>query len=265
MIGIQTIRATMLGVQLICLAAAPGAVASGAVAPVKRVHPPAAELIKSYQLAAGVAALRAVHTRSCKGEVERTPSGVTAGAAITPFHGKIELDWKEPGRAREVWDDGKQRTRRISDGEHGWVVGTAEKRRELHVTDRVELSRLAALFQPALVLPLDELAFARVDKVGGREADVLQTKSGELLWLDQETHLPLRLDLFVERVEPSSAGRFYLSQIFFDEWQTVGAMQLPRVMRRVRAEGSTIYRFTEVKQDLELASGLFKIPYFWRK
>jgi hypothetical protein len=101
--------------------------------------------------------------------------------------------------------------------------------------------------------------------VGERAADVLQTKSGELLWLDQETHLPLRLDLFVERAEPTSAGRFYLSQIFFEQWQTVGAMQLPRVMRRVRAEGTTTYRFSEAKQDLELSNGLFKIPYFWRK
>jgi len=275
----------IIGVQIICAGLAIfGAAQAATHAPAPAHTAPAAPrsaaqvkaLVQEYVAAAGIAGLRAVRTRSCQGEVELTPSSLSSGEGISPFHGRVELDWMAPGRAREVWTSGSAKTRRISDGDHGWEVGTAEARRELHQAERVELSRLAELYQPAIVLPLDELAFSRGDKVGERAAWVLQTQSGELLWLDQETHLPLRVDLLVERREPSRAGEFYLSQIFFEDWQpvvssapgasnTAGPILLPRTVRRVLAQATLVYRFDDMKQDLELSTGLFKIPYFWRK
>jgi len=254
---------------LVSGAARAGAPRAAAGAEAKKApRPDARALIEQYKAAAGVAALQKIHTRSCRGEVSREPSGTSAGRPFTPFRGRLELEWKEPGRAREVWIDSATRIRRISDGARGWEVATGVKRREMVVAERVELSRLAALFQPALVLPLDELTYARADKVGDREALVLSAKSGELLWLDRETHLPLRIDLLVEHPEPSRAGTFYLSQVFFEDWASWpagGPIQLPRTLRRVRAEGTITVHLTELKQDLELSSSLFKIPYFWRE
>ena len=247
--------------------AAPAQPIAPAARPLPKSPAQVAELVHQYEQAAGVAALKAIKTRSCQGSVERQPSGLTVGQAVTPFEGKVELDWMAPGKAREVWSNAAARIRRISDGEHGWEVGTGETRRELTQAERVEVSRLGALYQPALVLPLDELAFMRRDKVGERSAIVLQTHGGELLWLDEETHLPLREDLLVEHGEASRRGEFYLSQVFFDSWAPVGtsAVQLPLVIRRVLAQATLTYKLDNVQHDLELSTGLFKIPYFWRK
>ncbi len=258
----------IVGMPIICagllvLAAAQIARAS----PAARAHDPR-QLVQQYLAAAGVEGLRAVHTRSCLGAITLTPSGLSAGKEVEPFQGRVELDWKEPGRAREVRTSATDKLRRITDGEHGWEVGDQEPRRELRVPERVELSRLGALYQPALVLALDELAFSHSDKVGERAAFVLKSPSGELLWLDQETHLPLRLDLLVERTDSEHSGEFYLSQILFEDWQPVAAgsaILLPRTIRRVLAQASLVYKFDEVKEDLELADSLFKIPYFWRR
>ena len=258
----------IVGMPIICagllfMAAAQIARAS----PGARAHDPR-QLVQQYLAAAGVAGLRAAHTRSCLGSIALAPSGLSAGKGVEPFQGRLELDWKEPGRAREVRTSATDKIRRITDGEHGWEVGNKQARRALRVLERVELSRLGALYQPALVLALDELAYSHSDKVGERPAFVLKSPSGELLWLDQETHLPLRLDLWVERADSEHSGEFYLSQILFEDWQPVAAgsaVKLPRTIRRVLAQASLVYQLDEIKQDTELADSLFKIPYFWRR
>lgn len=280
----KLVAVAIIGAQTICAAPALAGQAQ-LVAPTAKPRPSAQELVAQYVQAAGVTTLRSnVPTRSCTGEVERTPSGTTAGDAVAPLKASLELDWKEPGRAREVWTSATSKLKRISDGEHGWEVGTGISRHELHPQERVELSRLAALYQPALVLPLDELKYVRTDKVGERAAYVLTTKLGEaigeLLWLDQETKLPLRVDLLVERPEASRAGEFYLTQAFFEDWQpaplalstaknmapvSLQPIVLPRKIRRVLAQATLIYSFNELKQGQDLSSSLFKIPYFWRK
>ena len=243
----------------------PAAAAKEPAAPEQARRPAPAsarDWVVKYLDAIGNDAYRGVTSRSIAGTVERLPAA--PGSVSRTW--KLELFWKAPAKAREVWLDTEGKTRRVFDGEKGgWIVGPGIKRRRLRQLERVELVRLAALFQPALMLPLDEAVLDRRDTVGGREAVVLKLKSGEAIWLDAATALPLRLDLLADRPESEKAGDFYLSQVYFEAWKLVGATQVPHLVRRVLVDQTITWRFTEVLQGLELPDRLFKKPYFWRR
>ena len=236
----------------------------GAPAAKKVPAPGARELMVRYLAAIGGEAYRNVPTRLLLGSVEQLPAA--PGSVSRTW--KLELAWKEPAKAREVWlDEQANKTRRSFDGtgdKGGWIVGPGIKRRRLRQLERVELVRLAALFQPAQMMPLDEAVIDRRDRVNGRDAIVLRVKSGESIWLDAATALPLRLDLLADRPEAERAGEFYYSQVYFEDWKYVGAAQLPHTIRRVLVDQTLTWRFTEVKQSIDLPDRLFKKPYFWR-
>ena len=237
-----------------------------AAAPSPAAKPPpqatARDWVAKYLAATGDEAAREMTSRSCAGTVERLPS--EPGSTSRTW--KLELAWKAPAKAREAWSDAEGKTRRVFDGEHGgWIAGPGIRRQRLRQLERVELVRLAALFQPLVILPLDELVVDRRDRVGDREAVVLKLKNGEAVWLDVTTGLPLRLDLLADRPELDRAGDFYLSQVFFDDWRQVGSVQIPHRLRRVLSDQTITWRFTEVQQGLDLPDRLFKKPYFWRR
>jgi hypothetical protein len=236
--------------------------ASAAPAPKHPAHPSAHDLVVKYLDAIGGDAFRAVQSRAITGTVELLP----AATGSTSRTWKLELAWKQPAKAREVWLDSQGKTRRVFDGDKGgWIVGPAVKRRRLRQLERVELVRLAALFQPAIMMPLDEATVDRREKLGDHDAVVLKVKSGETIWLDAATALPLRLDLLADRPEPDKAGEFYFSQVFFEDWKYVGAAQLPHTIRRVLVDKQLTYRFADVQQGSELPDKLFKKPWLWRR
>ena len=270
-------RRVLVAVALAC-AAAPGAEAkkkekpksrpsaakaAAATAQVQRpAQASAREWVVKYLDAIGGEAFRGVASRSIAGTVERLPAA--PGSVSKSW--KLELAWKAPAKAREVWTDGDGKIKRVFDGEKGgWIVGPGIKRRRLRQLERVELVRLAALFEPAVMLPLDESVIDRKDKVGDRDAIVLKLKSGEVIWLDAATALPLRLDLLADRPETDKAGDFYFSQVFFEDWRFVGAVQVPHLVRHVLADQTITWRFTNVQHGVELPDRLFKKPYFWRR
>ncbi len=246
-------------------AAPKSAARSTQAAPVRRTAQPGArELVVKYLEAIGGEAARSVQSRLALGTVEQLPAA--PGSVSRTW--KLELAWKAPARAREVWlDDKGGRIRRSFDGtgdQGGWVVGPEIKKRRLRQSERVELVRLAALYQPAAMMPLDELVLDHRDAVNGHAAAVLKVKSGEQLWLDAATGLPLRLDLLADNPAPDRAGEFYFSQVYFEDWRFVGAALLPHTIRRVLVDQTLTWRLTDVKNDAELPDRLFKKPYFWR-
>ena len=246
-------------------AASKPAGAKAAPAPAQAPRPAQAsarDWVVKYLDAVGGEAARGVISRSVAGTVERLPAA--PGSVSKSW--KLELSWKAPAKAREVWTDGDGKIKRVFDGEKGgWIVGPGLKRRRLRQLERVELVRLAALFQPSVMLPLDEAVVDRRDRVGDREAIVLKIKSGEAIWLDATTALPLRLDLLADRPESDQAGDFYFSQVFFEEWKFVGAVQVPYSIKHVLSDQTITWRFTDVQHGAELADRLFKKPYFWRR
>jgi hypothetical protein len=240
----------------------PRATAAAAPAPARKSQPGARDLIVKYLEAIGGEAAQSVQSRLLLGSVEQ----LAAAPGSVSRTWKLELAWKGPAKAREVWLDEKGgKTRRTFDGtgdKGGWIVGPDIKKRRLHQRERVELVRLSALFQPATMMPLDEAVVDRRDQLNGHPAVVLKVKSGEQIWLDAATFLPLRLDLLAEH--PKQAGEFYYSQVYFEDWKYVGAAQLPHTLRRVLVDQTLTWRFTEVKQGADLPDRLFKKPYFWR-
>ena len=164
-------------------------------------------------------------------------------------------------------DEKGGKIRRSFDGtgdKGGWIVGPEIKKRRLRQAERVELVRLAALFQPASMMSLEEAVLDHRDEVNGHAAVVLKVKSGEQLWLDAATGLPLRLDLLADNPAPGHAGEFYFSQVYFEDWKYVGAAQLPHTLRRVLVDQTITWRLAHVKQGVDLPDRLFKKPYFWR-
>lgn len=218
------------------------------------------ELLARYAQTIGGPAFRALKDRLATGTVEFVPSD---GGA--PHQGKLELAWRAEGRAREIWTLPEGRLRRVYDGANSSVVGPGIKRRLLRAAERAELSRTVTLFSPALVLGLEGATLERTEQLDGRSSAVVKTRSGDFVWFDAQTALPLRMDILEERPEPGRAGEFQPTQVFFDDWRPLGAVQLPHLIRRVRPEGETTYRLLEVRQDLELPDGLFKKPTWWRR
>lgn len=245
--------------------AAKAAAKSAEPAPARKpAQPGARELIVKYLEAIGGEAARGLESRLALGTVEQLPAA--PGSVSRTF--KLELVWKAAARVREVWLDEKGgKIRRSFDGtgdKGGWVVGPEIKKRRLRQAERVELVRLAALFQPAAMMPLDEAVIDHRDEVSGHAAVVLKVKSGEQIWLDAATGLPLRLDLLADNPAPSRAGEFYFSQVYFEDWKYVGAAQVPHTIRRVLVDQTLTWRLAEVRQGVDLPDRLFKKPYFWR-
>ena len=230
----------------------------------KASQPGARDLVLKYLEAIGGEAARAVQSRLALGTVEQLPAA--PGSVSRTW--KLELGWKSPAKAREVWLDEKGgKIRRSFDGsgdKGGWVVGPEIKKRRLRQAERVELVRLAALYQPVAMMPLDEAVLDHRAALNGHAAVVLKVKSGEQIWLDEGTGLPLRLDLVAENPAPDRAGEFYYSQVYFEDWKYVGAAQLPHTIRRVLVDQTITWRLGEVKQGVDLPDRLFKKPYFWR-
>lgn len=219
----------------------------------------ASEVVARYLASIGGPSFTALQTRKASGEVDFTPTG---GA---PVKAQVEVWWKAPGKAREVWltQDGK--LRRTFDGKSAWVQPVKGKKRRLRAAERAEVSRLAALYQPALIMPLDQLTLEKTETKDGRAMDILKSPNGDFIWFDAKTALPVRIDLVEERPEPERAGEFQPTQVYFDDWKFVGATQLPHTLRRVRPDGETIYRFASVEQNLDAADKLFKKPMWYRR
>jgi len=209
------------------------------------------------QALGGTDAIQKIQSRIIKGTVNYT--GVGQQEVVS-----LGISWKAPDKFYEIMYSDNRVARRGFKGAEGWGVHWQTGSRQLNPAEMIEIKREAALYQPLLMRDLyDGMSSEGRMSIDGRETEVIAavTKEGktEKFYFDTATYLPIRLDLWDGGPEAiRRPGEFYLARYYLSDYKVVDGMQIPFTIRRVRPNSTAIYKYEEVRQNVETDEKVFE-------
>lgn len=205
----------------------------------------------------GTDAIQKIHSRVIKGTVNYT--GVGQQATVS-----LGITWKAPDKFSEVMYSDNGEARRGYNGAQTWGVHWQTGSRQLMPAEIIEMKREAALYQPLLMRDLYEsMSSDGRMNIEGRETEVISavTKEGkrERFYFDTTTYLPIRLDLWDGGPEAvRRPDEFYLARYYLSDYKVVDGLQIPFTIRRVRPNSTAIYKYEEVRHNVETDEKVFE-------
>lgn len=221
--------------------------------------PTADQILERYvQAIGGKAALEKVTTRVMKGTLELTPSGDTG--SIVP--GTVEIDGKAPNK-RVVTSNvpGSGADARGYNGASGWYVDPDEGPKDLTGSD-LDAIKLDAEFYRELKLKdlYPKMAVAGKATIGNSEAYVVDATladgSLEKFYFDAQTGLLVRDDSPV--VIPDEGKTTQVSLL--EDYRDVDGVKLPFTIRRMRPDGDSTIKFTDIRNNVPIDDAKFEKP-----
>ena len=209
------------------------------------------------QALGGTEAIQKIHSRVIKGTVNYTGVGQQAVASLG-------ITWKAPDKFSETMHSDDQMARRGFKGTEGWGIHWQTGFRQLDPAEMIEIKREAALYQPLLMRDLyNSMSSDGRMSIDGRETEVITavTREGKMekFYFDTATYLPIRLDLWDGGPEDvRRSGEFYLARYYLSDYKTVDGIQIPFAIRRVRPNSTAIYKYEEVRQNVEIDEKVFE-------
>jgi zinc protease len=220
--------------------------------------PAVGEILDKYlQAVGGKAALEKVTTRVMKGSFELPATGDTG--SIVP--GTIEVYMKAPNKRMAATNiPGTGSDRRGFNGKAGWYVDPDEGPQDLSGPDLEAMKGEAEFYREIKLQELSpKMTVEGTTKVGNRQAYVVSAKltdGSEKLYFDAQTGLLLRDDLPVEIPDEGRTTQ----QTFFEDYKDVDGVKLPFTIRRLRTDGDSIIKFSEIKNNVPVDDGKFEKP-----
>ena len=215
-------------------------------------------LDKYVQAIGGKDALDKTTTRVMKGSIELPATG-DAGSIVP---GTIEIYMKAPNkRMLMVNIPGNGTDRRGYNGKAGWYVDPDQGPKDLSGADLDALKGEAEFYREIRLKELyPKMAVEGTTRVGGGEAYVVNASladgSSEKLHFDARSGLLVRDDL---PVEISDEGKT-TQQSIFEDYKDVDGVKLPFTIRRLRPDGDSIIRFSEIKNNVPVDDSKFEKP-----
>lgn len=218
------------------------------------VTPPTAEQVLS----------RYVEAVGGRAAIARAKSRVARGTrdASQGRSWPLEISTKEPGKYLTVVQIPQQgELRRGTDGARGWIKTRGVER--VMSPAEFETLREGALLSEPVVLkePFPQMSVAGRERVGEREADVLEHKPAEgvrvRLFFDTQTGLLVRRQTFKDSI------LFPVPEQYdFEDYRDVDGVKLPFVVRYSNIDTwfSFTRKLTEIKHNVPLDDSMFSPP-----
>ena len=234
--------------------------AVGQQAPAASVSLPSVDQVldRYVQAIGGKDALDKVTTRVMKGSIELPATG-DAGSIVP---GTIEIYMKAPNkRMLMVNIPGNGTDRRGYNGKAGWYVDPDEGPKDLSGADLDALKGEAEFYRETRLKELyPKMAVEGRAKVGSGEAYVVNAAladgGSEKFYFDAQSGLLVRDDL---PVEISDEGKT-TQQSVFEDYKDVDGVKLPFTIRRLRPDGDSIIKFSEIKNNVPVDDNKFEKP-----
>src|SRR2546422_11657530 len=215
-------------------------------------------LDKYVQAMGGKDALEKVTTRVMKGSIELPATG-DAGSIVP---GTIEIYMKAPNkRMLMVNIPGNGTDRRGYNGKAGWYVDPDEGPKDLSGADLGALKGEAEFYREIRLKELyPKMAVEGRTRVGSGEAYVVNATlaggSSEKFYFDAQSGLLVRDDLPVEIPDEGKTTQ----QSIFEDYKDVDGVKLPFTIRRLRPDGDSIIKFSEIKNNVPVDDNKFEKP-----
>ncbi len=214
--------------------------------------PAAEQVVANYVKAVGGrAAIEKVKSRVMKGTMD-----AGAGALFT-----LEIKQKAPDKSlsvMEVPDQGQ--VRQGFDGNTGWESAPNQGVQEITGVMLASVRRNSQFYR---WLRMKEL-FAKLEmvgtaKVGDRDAYVMEATPAEgyveKFYFDTETGLLVKWDYQLD-----SPGGVLAFETFYEDYRAVDGVKLPFMLRQTSPDNALLFKFTEIKQNVELDDAQFAKP-----
>jgi outer membrane lipoprotein-sorting protein len=218
-------------------------------------QPSVDQILEKYtQALGGRAACEKVTSRTMQGTVEipdDNASGTAQVYAAAPERYRLTLNIPEYGGVIET----------VLDGENGWQKNPDSG---VHAMSRTDLAIARRDYQFYREIRLKEL-FPKMEaapeaKVNGRPVNVIAATpaSGppEKLYFDAETGLLVKRDF--ERVTLEDGIVQY--EVFYRDYRDVDGVKLPSVIEQHSPDSTTIFKFSEIKNNAAIEDGAFAKP-----
>jgi hypothetical protein len=204
--------------------------------------------------------VRAIGGRAAIEKVRsRVAIGTTDRGGGTPL--SLELSEKAPNKFLSVVEaPGQGAEREGFDGRVGWQSTPDQGVQELTGAMLVAVRRNAQFYRWLRMKELFvKLEASGTAKVGDREAYVMEATPAEgypeKFYFDTTTGLLLKRDYKLD--SPQGVISF---ETFYDDYRTVDGIKLPFELRSVGPDIAVHYKFTEIRQNVELDDARFAKP-----
>lgn len=208
-------------------------------------------LTRYVQAMGGEKAITAVTSRVAKGTLDVV--GVSR-------NGSFEIYTQAPNKTLTVMDAYPMGTVKLGfNGKSGWVQTTTGLT-PLKGADLAALGRDSEFYGTIRLRNIyAKVSLLGKSKIGYRDVYVieLQPTSGllERMFLDVETHLPVRLN-----THRSVGAQLAAVEVYYDDWREVDGIKLPFRISQSAGGRTLAFNITEIKHNVELNGTLFDQP-----
>lgn len=203
-----------------------------------------------------------------KAAFEKLTSRVAKGSFVkiqgtTNITGAFESYAKAPNKAASIQEVGNGKVQQIFDGTVGWIKYVRGGANQISGERLAQVRREFDFYREINLREIyPRMTLIRKDKVGDRETYVIEAVphdgKPDTIYFDAQTGLLVRRDGVIE----GEKGKFYPTEMYFEDYREVDGVKLPFMMRQTFPSYNVTdtFKFYEIKHNVLIDDAKFKKP-----